>query len=144
MYNNQASRAKERVLQTKIEQENSEARRKSSFKARPLPVSVIAGSSLNSPLLGLALLDKRHRTKILSGEGEENLPPPPSPSPTKKQRLIIKPPVLHSTAQAERRATFEKLRGLREQDRQERKKKEWKNHMEQKCKELNKLRESLH
>lgn len=142
----EASRAKDTALRERIEREDEETRRKSTFKARPLPASVTENRRTNSPgLIGLGVLESRSRFF----REEENADPnhrssDRSPgSPTKKQRCGTGRLPLHSTEQAEKRAAFEKARTSNEQNQRLRMKKEREDLIQKKQKKLNKLRDSL-
>ena len=131
-----ASHAKEKAINEKRERQDAEARRKSSFKARPLPATTASISPQNrngSPgLVGLDLLTSSQKTPGDRGKytrtcpGEENEIPskdrsPSAESPPKKQRTGQNlPDRLHSTKRAKRRAQYEELRLSYDRERQER------------------------
>ena len=127
-----ASRAKENALNEKRERQEAEARRKSSFRARPLPATSGSVASRNhSPeLVGLDLLTSTQKGSGENGPysypGEENETPsnetPPSAeSPPKKQRIGSSlPDRLHSTKRAKERAQYDELRLSCDRERQQR------------------------
>ena len=150
-----ASRAKESALTEKREREEAEARRKSSFRARPLPATTVTTSGRNhSPgLVGLDLLSsyqKRSSEKeSYPYPGEENLTPtnerPSSAeSPPKKQRIgSALPDRLHSTKRAKERAQYEEIRLSHDMERQQREMEERSRIIRETSEELDELRDQL-
>lgn len=155
-----ASRVKEATLKEQRERQEAEARRKSNFRARPLPATTAPSSSYSTPspnLLGLDLVSSQckrpdsGRAKS-SYPGEENFTPtnemqPSAESPTKKQRTEPStssyPDRLHSTIRARKRAEYEAQRLAHDQERQEREAQQRKQIIRQTNQELDDLKDRL-
>lgn len=152
----EASRAKEAALREQKERQEAEARRKSNFRARPLPATTAPSPSYSTPspnLLGLDLTSSEHKR---SGQGnakypgEENSTPTnemraSAESPTKKQRTESSsfPDCLHSTIRARKRAEYEEQRLAHDQERQQREAQQRKQIIYQTSQELDELKDRI-
>ena len=155
-----ASRVKEATLKEQRERQEAEARRKSNFRARPLPATTAPSSSYSTPspnLLGLDLVSSQCKRPDsgkakASHPGEENFTPtnemqPSAESPTKKQRTEPStssyPDRLHSTIRARKRAEYEAQRLAHDQERQHREAQQRKQIIRQTNQELDDLKDRL-
>ncbi len=152
----EASRAKEAALREQRERQEAEARRKSNFRARPLPATTAPSPSYSTPspnLLGLDLMSSEHK-RFCQGNakypGEENSTPTnemraSAESPTKKQRTESSsfPDCLHSTIRARKRAEYEEQRLAHDQERQQREAQQRKQIIYQTSQELDELKDRI-
>eukprot|EP00586_Coscinodiscus_wailesii_P021792 CAMPEP_0172520362 /NCGR_PEP_ID=MMETSP1066-20121228/291949_1 /TAXON_ID=671091 /ORGANISM="Coscinodiscus wailesii, Strain CCMP2513" /LENGTH=419 /DNA_ID=CAMNT_0013303105 /DNA_START=1355 /DNA_END=2614 /DNA_ORIENTATION=+ len=133
----EASREKERLLREKIEKEKVERRRKSVFRARPLPsyVCETANGGSSPPLKGVEFL----HDDVTSPITLESF----AVSPATRNSISFAAPELHTRTRSKKRGEFEERRLTREHVRQVEKRKARKSMMQEKKKDLVELREHL-
>lgn len=121
-----ASRAKEQALSELIRREEVEAKALAQFKARPLPKFIACASNESPVLLGLSYLESSSTTDGLT-----------TPS---KNKTGFEP---HSTLRAKKRAEFDSKRAANEEQRMKEERKSTQLLVQNKRRELNKLRQKI-
>lgn len=119
-----------------VKEQNSRA-----FRARPLAVSLTSSAASPSPLLGLQILKTQKTPTRMDLNDTENMEP--RVATPQKLHVGIVPYEPHSTVRARKRASFDERRASNDIFRQEEQQRIRQSVIEQKKKELIKLRDSL-
>ena len=123
-----ASRAKEQALSELIRREEAEAKALAQFKARPLPKFISSAPNESPVLRGLSYLEG-------SPYRDDGLTTP--------HKIVPAGYEPHSTLRAKKRAEFELKRAANEEEKMKEERKDTQTLVQNKRRELNKLRQSL-